>query len=136
MATIQIPEWAIGSDKEIQIFLPLPYAALENVIVLIRCQDCPSRIEAQYSVEAFAGYISTGVDVQNLPHPDTGVLTDAVCIQIRREQSKDFIKGIKYAELILIETDEDWDDAEKHNIFRQFFASYYENKVNNPVPIV
>jgi hypothetical protein len=129
MATIQIPEWAIGSDKEIQIFLPLAYAEYENVIVLIRCQDCPPRIEAQYSVEVIVGYISTGVDVQNLPHPVTGVLTDAVCIQIRRAQSAGFTKGIKYAEILEVRTDADWADGERHLIGRQFFASYYENKL-------
>ena len=129
MATIQIPEWALGSDKEIQIFLPLPWADYENVAVLIRRQQCPNVVEAKYAVNAITGYTTTGVSVQNLPHPDTGVLTDAVCVQIRRSKSKGFAEGIKYAEVLEIRTDVEWEDAEQHLIGRQYFASYYDNKI-------
>lgn len=132
MATIQVPEWAIGSDKEIQIFLPLPWASYTNVLCIIRCQNCPARIEAQYAVNAVTGYTTTGVSVQNLPHPDTGVLTDAVVIQIRRSISKDFSTGIKFAEVLEIRTDAGWESNQEHLIGRQYFASYYENQINNP----
>jgi len=105
-SVIYIPEWAKGSDNLIKIFLPLPYADYENIIVAI-IDNRNKKVEAQYSV-----------DIQ-----------DGVSIQIRRAQSSLFQDGIKYAEIEEQRTDVDWADGEKHLIGRQFFASYYAVKV-------
>ena len=128
-SVIYIPEWAKGSDNLIKIFLPLPYADYENIIVAI-IDNRNKKVEAQYSVNTITGYISTGVEVfYDEVNPKTGDIQDGVSIQIRRAQSSLFQDGIKYAEIEEQRTDVDWADGEKHLIGRQFFASYYAVKV-------